>query len=197
MRSGNTIFLEDVLDEAVRRAKLVVQEKVSQGKTELTPDEIEKVSEAVGIGALLYYDLHQDTARNIYFDWDEMLALQGNSAPYLQFMYARCASILRKAEPSKDADYSLLSTPQEQALLKQLTHFPKMVLLAAQRMSPSQVAISLYSIACAFSDFYNACSVLEAPDAALRDARLGLVAATAQCIKKGLSLLGIQSLEKM
>ena len=198
MRQGNTIFLHEVLDEAVSRAKAVVSAKVAEGKTELTEAEVEHVSEAVGIGALLYYDLHQDPSRNIRFDWDAMLSLQGNSAPYLQFMHARCRSILRKAEGTTDSvNLWLLIAPQEQEVLKRLAKFPKAVKQAADELLPAVIAEALFGLAGAFSDFYRDCSVLGAPTEELRFARLALVEAVACCLKNGLALLGIEALEKM
>jgi arginyl-tRNA synthetase len=198
MRQGNTIFLHEVLDEAVRRAKVVVSAKVAEGKTELTEAEIDHVSEAVGIGALLYYDLHQDPSRTIRFDWEAMLSLKGNSAPYLQFTHARCRSLLRKAEgATNNPNLLLLIAPQEQELLKRVAKFPKAVKQAAEELLPSVLAEALFTLASAFSDFYRDCSVLSAPTEELRFARLALVDAVACCLKNGLQLLGIEALERM
>jgi arginyl-tRNA synthetase len=198
MRDGNTVFLHEVLDEAVSRARAVVLKKVAEGKTELTEAEIDHVSEAVGVGALLYYDLHQDPSRNIRFDWDVMLSLQGNSAPYLQFMYARCRALLRKVEGTPDhLNLLLLIAPQEQELLKCLAKLPKAVMQAANELLPSVLAEAIFALAGAFSDFYHDCSVLSAPTEELRFARVALVEATACCLKNGLELLGVETLEKM
>ena len=209
MRKGNVLFLEDVLDEAVSRARDIVNAKNS----ELPEVERAAVAEAVGLGAVIYNDLYQDPRRNITFDWDRMLAFAGNSAPYLQMMHARCCSILREAgvrplppEPGTnlplfdglpDADPALLVAEQEVALVKQLARMPQHIRRAGANFTPYVVAEWLYQTARAFSRFYDDLSVINAATPELRDARVLLVAATAQALRNGLRLLGIKAPERM
>ncbi|MBP8253051.1 MAG: arginine--tRNA ligase [Herpetosiphon sp.] len=197
-RKGNMVYLETLLNEARDRAKALIEQKVAEGKTELSSDQIDQIAEIVGVGAVMYNDLYQDTKRNITLDWDRMLAFEGNSAPYLQYMYARCCSILREAgEYAADYDATVLIHPAETALLKELARLPQIIQEAAERFAPFVVADWLYGTARAFSAFYDACSVLKAATPELRTARLHLVAATAQALKNGLALLSIQAPERM
>jgi arginyl-tRNA synthetase len=158
----------------------------------------------VGVGAVIYNDLYQDPRRNITLDWERMMALEGNSAPYIQYMYARCRSILRKAEesvvgrPSSVApDHGQLTHPAEIALVKQLAKLPGAVREAGARYAPFVIAEWCYDTARALSAFYRDCPVLKAETPELRAARLHLVAATAQALKNGLGLLGIRAPERM
>jgi arginyl-tRNA synthetase len=198
MRKGTAIFLDEVLDEALIRAQAVIDEKMAEGKTDLSPDEKESASQAIGIGAIIYNDLYQDPGRGIRFDWDKMLSFDGNSAPYIQYTYARCRSILRKAgELPQEADYGVLSAPEEQAVIKQLGKFPQTVRRAGQELLPALVADWTYALAREFARFYHEHPVLEAPTPELRSARLGLVAAVATGLRNGLALLGIKAPERM
>ena len=212
-RKGNMIYLADLLDDAHRRARAVVD----QASPDLPEGEKEAVAEAVGIGSVIYNDLYQDPRRNITLDWDRMLALEGNSAPYIQYMYARCRSILRRAaeqglgvrgqgsaatsetpDPRSLApDPSLLTHPAETAVVKQLAKLPDAVREAGARYAPFVVAEWCYETARALSGFYRDCSVLKAETPELRAARLRLVAATAQALKNGLGLLGLRAPERM
>ena len=200
MRKGTAIFLDEVLDEALSRSQTLITQKIEEGKTDLTPQEQEEISQAVGIGAIIYNDLYQDPGRGIRFDWDKMLAFDGNSAPYIQYTYARCRSILRKAsqtDTNDQAAYDLLQEEAEQAVIKQLAKFPQAVERAAQQFLPVIIADWTYNLAQAFSHFYHEFSVLDAPSTELRQARLGLVLAVSQGLSNGLKLLGIKVVEKM
>ncbi len=209
MRRGTTIYLEDVLEEAVLRAREIVDEK----NPDLPEQERTVIAEAVGIGAVIYNDLYQDPKRNITFDWDRMLAFTGNSAPYIQMMHARCCSILREAglreapEPPGTllplwdrlpaANVHLLAAEQEIGLVKAIARFPQHIRRGGANFTPYTVAEWLYETARAFSRFYDDLSVINAGSPELRDARLRLVAATAQSLRNGLRLLGIQAPERM
>jgi arginyl-tRNA synthetase len=208
MRRGNVIFLDQVLDEAVARARQIVDEK----NPDLPTDERAAIAEAVGVGAVSYNDLYQDPRRNITFDWDRMLSFTGNAAPYLQMMHARCCSILREAglrSLPKDgehsslfdtlpvADLALLDAEQEVALVKQLARMPQALRRAGEQFAPSVVADWLYQSARAFARFYDDLSVLNAATPELRNARLYLVAASAQALRNGLSILSIKAPERM
>ena len=222
-RAGNMIFLDDLLNDAHTRARAIVE----QSSPDLPEQEKDDVAEIVGIGAVIYNDLYQDSRRNITLDWDRMLALEGNSAPYIQYMYARCQSILRKAaeenERRKTQDErnsgasdqlsgpdaqpssfvlghssALLAHPSERALIKQLAKLPAAVREAGARYTPFVVAEWCYDTARALSGFYRDCPVLKAETPPeLRAARLRLVAATAQALRNGLALLGLHAPERM
>lgn len=202
MRAGNVVFLNDVLDEAVERAQAAMRANVAAGRSELTEEEIPGIADMLGIGAVIYADLFQGPDRNITFDWDKMLQSEGNTAMYLQYAYARCRSILRKASvlapPSDGGGVGLLVHPAEQALLKQLARMPHAVREAGEKYLPASVADWTFQLAKAFSTFWESCPVLRddvAPD--VRTARLELVAATAQGLKNGLALLGIKAPERV
>lgn len=208
-RKGNMVYLQALLDEACTRARAVVD----QASPDLPEREKEAVAEAVGVGAVIYNDLYQDPKRNITLDWDRMLALEGNSAPYIQYMYARCRSIIRKAQAdggqglatngTEDAgtlppyDPVALGHPAEIAVVKQLAKLPAAVREAGARYAPFVIAEWCYETARALSGFYRDCPVLKAETPELRAARLRLVAATAQALKNGLGLLGIRAPERM
>jgi arginyl-tRNA synthetase len=203
-RKGNMVYLESLLDEAVQRARTVVEQK----HTSLPEDEKAAVAEAVGVGAVIYNDLYQDPKRNISLDWERMLATEGNSATYLQYSYARCRSILRRAEEELgekdietqgygDARLHLLVHPSEQRLIKHLARLPEALREAGARYAPFVIADWCYTSAREFGVFFEQCPVLKAETADLRAARLALVAATAQALHNGLALLGIRAPERM
>ncbi|MEO7913497.1 MAG: arginine--tRNA ligase [Roseiflexaceae bacterium] len=222
-RAGNMIFLDDLLNDAHTRARAIVE----QSSPELPEHEKDTVAEIVGIGSVIYNDLYQDPRRNITLDWDRMLALEGNSAPYIQYMYARCQSILRKAaeedEKRKTKDErnlgandqvsgqavqpsssvlghspALLTHPSERAVIKQLAKLPAAAREAGARYAPFVVAEWCYDTARALSGFYRDCPVLKAETPPeLRAARLRLVAATAQALRNGMALLGLRAPERM
>jgi arginyl-tRNA synthetase len=201
-RKGNMVYLENLLNDAVQRARHVIEHK----NPDLTEDERASVAEAVGIGAVIYNDLYQDTRRNITLDWDRMLSIEGNSATYLQYSYARCRSILRKAEiatdfvallPVEESTTDMLNHPTEQQLIKHLARLPAAIRDTSKRYAPFVLADWCYTTAREFGVFFEQCSVLKANTPELRQARLLLVAATAQALQNGLHLLGIQAPERM
>ena len=194
-RKGNMVYLQALLDEAHGRARAVVD----AANADLPETEREAIAEAVGIGAIIYNDLHQDPRRTIALDWERMLALQGDSAPYIQYMHARCRSILRRAGGAEygAGDPTLLVAPAETALLKALAGLPAALLEAGERYAPFVLAGWCYETARATAAFYRDCPVLAAESPALRDARLRLVAATARALANGLRLLGIDAPERM
>jgi arginyl-tRNA synthetase len=196
------VYLEQLLDEAHARALAVVDST----SPELPQEERDAIAEAVGVGAVIYNDLYQDPRRDIRLDWDRMLTLEGNSAPYIQYMHARCRSIIRKAAEERGApadaplppyDPALLRHASETAVVKQLAKLPRAVREAADRYAPFVIAEWCYETARALSAFYRDCSVLKAENEELRNARLHLVAATAQALKNGLALLCINAPDRM
>ncbi len=209
-RRGNMVYLQTLLDEAHRRARSLVD----QASPELPDHERDEIAEAVGVGAVIYNDLYQDPKRTITLDWERILALNGNSAPYIQYMYARCRSILSEASEgatphvsdderrtAPDApiaglppsDPTLLSHPAELALVKRLAKLPIAIRAAGATYAPVTVADWCYETARALAGFYRDCPVLAADTAQLRAARLQVVAATAQALRSGLALLGIKT----
>lgn len=195
-RRGRVIFLEDVLREAIDRARRLVDEK----NPELPEDERAAVARIVGLGAVKYADLSQNRVKNIVFDWDRMLALDGDSAPYLQYTYVRARSILRKGGepvPSGAFDARAAATDPEWTLIKHLGRFPRVVQEAARAYHPHLVANYLYALAQTFHAFYHEVPVLQAGEEALRRSRLQLVAGIATVMQTGLGLLGIRVPERM
>ncbi|MDQ7820519.1 MAG: arginine--tRNA ligase [Armatimonadota bacterium] len=195
-RRGRVVFLEDVLSEAIARARALVDAK----NPELPEDERAEVARIVGIGALKYADLSQNRVKNITFDWDRMLSLEGDSAPYLQYTYVRARGILRRggAEALEGPfDPRVAEGAREWALLRSLGRFPDVVWEATHTYSPHLVANHLYDLAQAFHAFYHEVPVLQTPDPGLRATRVRLVAGVATVMRTGLGLLGIRVPERM
>ncbi len=192
-RAGRVILLEEVIKEAIARAKAVLTSR------DLTPEEKEEIARKVGIGAIKYADLSQNRIKEVVFDWNRMLSLDGDSAPYLQYAYTRTRAILRKAEDLNPAtaDPALLTAPEEQTLIMHIARFPETVLAAAEHYEPHRIANCLYRLAQDFSLFYDRLPVLKAETPQLRTSRLALVEMTGTVIKIGLGLLGIEVMERM
>jgi arginyl-tRNA synthetase len=197
-RKGQTIHLEEVLEEAVGKAREIIEQ--SETTRGLNEQEKTEVAKAVGIGGLKYNDLSQHPSGDIVFDWGKILNLKGNSAPYLQYTYARCKSILRKASLTRSSYPHLDSvkfTAEEMALLRLLYRFPEVVQEAAEKFSPNLVCNFVFDLAQRYNLFYNTSPVLKAESEEVKNFRLLLTASVAQVIKNGLSLLGIAAPEKM
>jgi arginyl-tRNA synthetase len=200
-REGENVKLKDLLDEAVEGAKAIVEEK----NPNLKPDKKEQIAKAVGIGAVKYADYSNNRTSDYIFSFDKMLAMDGNTAPYMQYAYARIKSIERKAQ-SRDMDIETelagvktlsLSEPDELDLAKHLIRYGEAIEAAAADYRPNYLTAYLYELAQKFSAFYTNCPVLDArPDK--RPTRLLLCDLTARTIKHGLSeLLGIEVVEQM
>jgi arginyl-tRNA synthetase len=194
-RAGRVVFLEDVIAEAIRRAEVVVQDR------DLSPEEKTGISRIVGIGAIKYADLSQSRIKEVVFDWDRMLALDGDSAPYLQYAYTRTRSILRKAPDFVSSAFILQPStfilPEELTLLKSLARFPDSIVGAAESYEPHRIAGRIHRLARDFSAFYDKAPVLKAETPELRDARLFLVEMTGRVLATGLALLGIEVTDRM
>ena len=197
-RAGENVKLAELLDEAVERARAIVDEK----SPELPAAERAAIASAVGIGAVKYGDLASDRHRDYVFDWSRLLAFDGNTAPYLQYAHARIRSLLRKAgaeqaERARRQSAFRVSEPAERALALGVLRFPTVVAEVAESLEPHRLATYLYETATAFSGFYESCPVLRAPDDATREHRLALAALTARVLARGLDLLGIDAPARM
>ena len=195
-REGEPVKLEALLDEAEERARVIARDK----NPELSGEELSRIARAVGIGAVKYADLMQNRTADYRFSWEKLLALDGNTAPYLQYVYARIRSIFRKGElehwqPEPGMEVRLL-TPEEQDLAKQMIRWGDTLLEVERTYKPNVLAGFLYDLATKFNLFYQAHAVLKAP-ADVRPTRLLLCDLTARYIRKGLDLLGIETLEAM
>ncbi|MEG0817341.1 arginine--tRNA ligase [Cetobacterium sp.] len=195
-RKGNVIRLEELLDEGKRRAYEIVNEK----NPELSAEEKDNIAEIVGTGAIKYADLSQNRQTAVIFEWDKILSFEGNTAPYLQYSYARIKSILRRAEEqNKVLNENVTITFADKAernLAHHLTQFPTVILKAAESCRPNLVADYLFELSKKFNSFYNSCPILNQEDKILYS-RLLLAERTAAVLKEGLNLLGINTLERM
>jgi len=196
-RSGETVKLVDLLDEAVARAAAVVA-----GHSDLSGEEAGEVARMVGIGAVKYADLSTDRVKDYVFDWDRMLSFDGNTGPYLQYARVRCLSIFRRAslDPATHlgaAPPVVLGEPAERDLALALLQLPDAVEATIGSWSPHRLCAYLFDLAGLYTAFFESCPVLRAPDPAVRDSRLLLCALTAEVLGRGLTLLGIETPERM
>ena len=195
-RSGETIKLADLLDEAVVRAEALIAEK----NPDIGDEERGELSHLIGIGAVKYGDLSSDRVKDYVFSWDRMLAFDGNTAPYLQYAHARIQSIFRRAGRSVDdlAGATITVTePAEKALVLELMAFGEAVRGAHDAAAPHRICTHLFDLAQTFSRFYESCPVLKADDDATVTSRLALCALTARTLADGLDLLGIAAPDRM
>lgn len=191
-REGGTVKLVDLLGEAEQRAFQLVTRK----NPELDETERQHIAHIVGIGAVKYADLSKNRTSDYIFNWDTMLSFEGNTAPYLQYAYARISSIFRKAEVvDTQADIQLHQAAEHQLALK-LLQFSDAVHSVASEGSPNLLCNYLFELSGNFMTFYEACPILKADDA-VRDSRLQLAQLTANTLKTGLELLGIDVMERM
>ena len=192
-RSGNIIYAEDILLEAISKIKEIIDEKNPD-----LPDK-EETAKKIGVGAVLFNDLYNQRIKDVSFKWEKLLNFDGETGPYVQYTYARCASILRKVDDfvvGNEIDYSLITDQESMDLLKEISRFPKIVKDAADKYEPSVVARFSVDVAQAFNKFYNA-NRINVEDANVRNARVTLVHLTKKTIKDALLLLGIECPEQM
>ena len=191
-RKGEVIFLEELLNESVAKTIEVINEK----NPEL--DNKEEVAKKVGIGAVVFTYLKNRREKDIVFNWEEMLNFEGETGPYIQYTYARGKSILRRAgEVGGEINYSALTSSEEFELVKTLGNFNEAILSAIDKLEPSTLTRYIIDVAKAFNKFYNAHNIMATEDVAVKNARLKMVEATCQVIKNGLSLIGLEVVEKM
>ena len=207
-REGKLIELDELLDESVRRAEQVYElnrkERLERGE-EVPPlegDELGRVLEAVGLGAVKYADLCQNRTSDYVFDWDKMLAMEGNTATYMQYAYARVHGIFRKGKVSperlrSDSPEVQLTTPHERTLALQLLRLGEALDSAAAGYVPNVITAYLWDLAKSYSGFFQNCPVLKAETEALRDSRLLLCDLTGRTIARCLDLLGIRVMERI
>ena len=195
-RKGNVIRLEQLLDEGKKRALEIIEEK----NPNLSAEEKDNIAEVVGVGAIKYADLSQNRQSPIIFEWDKILSFEGNTAPYLQYSYARIQSILRKAEkigkPLNEKFDMKITEKAERNLATYLTLFPTMALKAGEAYKPNLLTDYLFELAKKFNTFYNSCPILNQEDDVLLS-RLVLIDRVAKTLKTGLDLLGINTVNRM
>jgi arginyl-tRNA synthetase len=208
-REGSPVAtLSGLLDEAVVRARQVFernrQEARERGEElpDFSPEEIANIAEVVGIGAVKYADLSQNRTSDYVFNWDKMLAMDGNTATYMQYAYARNRSILRKsnedlARLGTDPPLPSLEKPDERNLALQLARFHDALTIAAEEFKPNHLTSYLWDLAKSYSGFFQNCPVLKAETPELRQGRLLLCDVTARVIQRGLELLGIRTAERL
>ncbi len=193
-RKGTLVLLEDLITQSIAKAKEILMSK----NKDLSAEEVEEISEIVGMGAVIYNDLRQSRQKNISFDWEKMLDFEGGSAVYLQYTVARINSILKKLNnPRTVLENIVFEKESEFALAKKMMFFPMIVLEARKNDSPHLVAVYLEELAQLFNHFYNEVSIIGTEDEVLRLARIALIKSTAIVIKNGLALLGVKIPEKI
>lgn len=196
-RTGESVKLSDLLDEAIRRARSAVDERAA----ELPDPERDTISKAIGIAALKYADLSNDRVKDYVFSFDRMLAFEGNTGPYLLYALVRIRSIFRRAaEQGLTFETNApirIEQPEEKALALTLLRYPKSVTAVAEHLEPHRLCAYLYDLAAAYSLFFDRCPVLRADTPAARDSRLRLCALTARVLADGLETLGLPTVERM
>ena len=191
-RSGNIVYAEDILKESVSKIREIIAEKNPDLKDK------EDVAQKVGIGAIIFNDLYNQRIKDVTFTWEKIHSFDGETGPYVQYTYARAASVLRKTGITEvgDIDASLVTDETSVALLKEIERFPEVIKVAADRLEPSVVSRYVMGVAQSFNRFYheNQCNV---EDQTLKEARVKIVILAKQVIKDALELLGIQCPEQM
>ncbi|KAB7718366.1 arginine--tRNA ligase [Proteus mirabilis] len=194
-RSGGTVRLTDLLDEAHERALTLIREK----NPDMDEEELNNIARVVGIGAVKYADLSKNRTTDYIFDWDLMLSFEGNTAPYMQYAYTRVASIFKRAEIDESAltQPISLTQPHEKQLALRLVQFDETITQVAREGTPHVMCAYLYDLAQSFSGFYENCPILSAEDDNVRQSRLKLARLTARTLKQGLETLGIETVDRM
>ncbi|MCE5164020.1 arginine--tRNA ligase [Plesiomonas sp. PI-19] len=194
-RSGGTVKLAELLDEATERAEKLIADK----NPDLSDEERAAVVNAVAMGSVKYSDLSKNRTTDYIFDWENMLSFEGNTAPYMQYAYTRVASIFKRAgvDESQLTGKIVLTDDREKALATKLMQFEEAVYSVVREGEPHLMCAYLYELAGLFSSFYEACPILNSDDQDVRNSRLKLSSLTAKTLKQGLDLLGIQTVDRM
>ena len=194
-RSGGTVRLTDLLDEAHERALTLIREK----NPDMDEEELNNIARVVGIGAVKYADLSKNRTTDYIFDWDLMLSFEGNTALYMQYAYTRVASIFKRADIDESAltQPISLTQPHEKQLALRLVQFDETITQVAREGTPHVMCAYLYDLAQSFSGFYENCPILSAEDDNVRQSRLKLARLTARTLKQGLETLGIETVDRM
>ena len=199
-RAGTGVQLDDLLDESIDRAREEVEERLEDRlrDDELDDDDVERIARQVGIGAVRYDIVAKQPAKAITFEWDRALDFEAQSAPYVQYVHARCCGIVGEAEGTDpELDVSALSTDAERELLATIARFPGVVADAAEAHEPHRIATYTREIADRFNGFYRECPVVTADDEGTRAARLALVIAARHTVANALDILGVEAPESM
>ncbi len=202
-RQGSVIKLDDLFNEAVNKCAAIIKANAEARQDEMSAEEIQEIAEKVGLGAVIYMFVKSSRERDIVFKWDEVLDFDGDTAPYLQYTYARAKSILRRASaadtdvPPTDIDCALINSDTVFQIARDIEAFGNTVRQAAETGEPFMVARQISQIARAFNRFYNTDPILSTADRELRRARLLVCRAVCRALREGLFLLGIETVEKM
>jgi len=192
-REGYVVYLEDLLNKAIEKAREIIEEK---SPNLLNKDE---VARQVGVGAVVYFDLHNDRNKDIDFRWERALNFDGETGPYVQYTHARCCSVLRKAEAMElpEPDYDVLCDDEAMALLMQISRFPETVRKAMDANEPSLITRHTTQLAQAYNKYYFEHRIMDENDLAGTAARVNLTKAARDVIKTGLYLIGVEAPERM
>ena len=190
-RKGHVVYLEDLLNKAVEKAREIIDVKSPNLENK------DEVSRQVGVGAVIFFDLYNNRIKDIDFTWDRALNFEGETGPYVQYTHVRCCSALRKAgECDAEPDYSALSAPEAQDVVRCIEQFPSLLREAVERNEPSMVTRFCVDLAQAFNKFYYECRILD-DDLSARKAKLLLTDASRQVLAVALGLIGIAAPERM
>ena len=190
-RKGHVIYAEDILQEAIQKTRSIIEEKNPN-----IPDK-DEVAKMVGIGAVIFNDLYNQRIKDVIFDWEKLLNFDGETGPYVQYTYARAASVLRKiGDVPAIYDYGVLSDDASMALLKEIARYPQIVADAADKLEPFVVSRYAVALAQAFNKFYHDCQI-NVEDENVKYTRANIVIIVKAILKDALSLLGIDCPEQM
>ena len=192
-REGYVVYLEDLLNKAVEKAREIIEEKSPN-----LPNK-DEVARQVGVGAVVYFDLHNDRNKDIDFRWERALNFDGETGPYVQYTHARCCSVLRKAEAfaAAEPDYSVITDDEAQDVLMLISHFPQVVRKAMEQSEPSMITRHTTQLAQAYNKYYFEHRIMDESDPAGTAARVNLTRAVRDVIKTGLYLIGVEAPERM
>jgi arginyl-tRNA synthetase len=199
-REGTGVDLDDLLDESIARAREEVEDRMADRLRgdDLTEDDVERIARQVGIGAVRYDIVSKQPTKGITFEWDRALDFEAQSAPYVQYVHARCRGIEGEAEGIEpDPDVSALSSDAERELLSTIARFPGVVEAAAEAHEPHRIATYTREVADRFNGFYRECPVVTADDERTRAARLALVVAARHTVANALDILGVDAPDSM